>query len=170
MTDPAITNALAQRKHLEEKLAECEARAKRVRAQLSDINKFISQWEKLSGQPAFNSVTTVDKGNLSQNNTDSGLSSRLRNPKKEKVATLVREILEERGRPMMRADLYKALQSRGIQIYGNDPEMVLSTMLWRVGEEFKIGRLKSGGYWLSDRAAPEVQTEIDTRPIKDVFS
>jgi hypothetical protein len=34
-----------------------------------------------------------------------------------------------------------------------DPEMVLSTMLWRMRD--RIARLKTGGYWLAEKAYPE---------------
>lgn len=157
MADQAIMGALAQRKQLEAKLAECEAKIKRIRAQLSETNKFISQWEKFSGQSALDlgdQLSLAVLTNPSQNDTDSTATGKVRNPKKETVAKIVAEILDSAGAPMSRADIFKALTDRGIRILGENPEMVLSTMLWRAGEEFHIERLKGGGYWFSDRPIP----------------
>jgi hypothetical protein len=71
-----------------------------------------------------------------------------RNSKKEEVADAAYEIIRERGEPVSRSDLYKELIARGLRIEGSDPEMVLSTMLWRMKD--RVVRLKSGGYWLAD--------------------
>lgn len=166
MSDPAIAGALAQRKQLETKLAECEAKIKRLRAQLADTNKFIAQWEKFSGQVAFDlgdQLTPATSTNPSQNGTDSQSRARVRNPKKEIVARAVAEILQAAGSPMSRADLFKALEEKGIHISGADPEMVLSTMLWRAGGQFRIERLKGGGYWFSDKPLPD----IDPPPVSE---
>ncbi|WP_375598313.1 hypothetical protein [Devosia sp. Naph2] len=80
-----------------------------------------------------------------------------RNPKKEEVAKVAREIIEEAGHPLNRGDLFQRLQSKGIDLQGANPQMVLSTMLWRAGEKAGIVRLKrsGGGYWLKERPWPD---------------
>ena len=55
----------------------------------------------------------------------------------------------------MREELFPALIEKGFVIEGNDPHMVLSTMLWRMKDKAKIVRLRGGGYWLADRPLPE---------------
>lgn len=151
MTDPAIAGALAQRKQLEAKLTECEAKIKRLRAQLADTNRFIAQWEKFSGRqalPVEDDDHLFQGLNVSQNGTDSKQPTWVRNPKKEDVAEAARSVIGAHGEPMARSDLFKALYGRGIILQGADPEMVLSTMLWRMRN--RIVRLKGGGYWLAD--------------------
>jgi hypothetical protein len=54
-----------------------------------------------------------------------------RNIPKEEVARECVAILTEIGRPLSRQELLDALNERGIELYGKDPAMVLSTMLWR---------------------------------------
>ena len=50
---------------------------------------------------------------------------------------------------MPRKALLKAVTERGIILSGKDPEMVLSTMMWRMQDEFV--RLPRWGYWLKNR-------------------
>jgi hypothetical protein len=50
---------------------------------------------------------------------------------------------------MPRKALLKAVTERGIILSGKDPGMVLSTMMWRMRNEF-VG-LPRWGYWLKDR-------------------
>ncbi|RBP16406.1 hypothetical protein DFR50_10547 [Roseiarcus fermentans] len=52
-------------------------------------------------------------------------------------------------------------------MHGSNPEMVLSTMLWRAGPTEGIVRLKSGGYWLEGRPLGEdtsEQTDTNSDP------
>ena len=50
---------------------------------------------------------------------------------------------------MSRSDLFKSLADRGIVLHGKNPEVVLSTMLWRMKSE--IVRLQPYGYWVADK-------------------
>ncbi len=50
---------------------------------------------------------------------------------------------------MTRTALYEELGRRGIRLFGKDPVMVLSTMLWRSQE--RIVRLPNHGYWPAER-------------------
>jgi hypothetical protein len=171
MNDPAIRNAILERARLLAKIADSEARTRRLKAQLSEINTFITQWEKFSGVPA-----PIPDGNellsraadSSQNGTDSYGANppRMQNSKKEEVAAAARRILEAAPAPISRADLYQQLRSEGLRINGSNPEMVLSTMLWRAGRVEKITRLKSGGYWLETRDVP-LNDSIDSAPSAD---
>lgn len=70
------------------------------------------------------------------------------NPKKEVIAQEVRDYLKAGGRPMSRRELFQRLCNDGITLRGTNPEVVLSTMLWRAGNMFGIERLNSGGYAL----------------------
>ncbi|MER9063943.1 hypothetical protein [Mesorhizobium sp. M0698] len=83
----------------------------------------------------------------------------------DELAERGRAIIRERNEPVSRTDLFKALTERGLTIAGTDPEMVLSTMLWRTRD--RVARVKGGGYWLADvpnEAAgyfPETSTDND---------
>jgi len=162
MSDDAIRNAVAKRADLEAKIAKSEELIRRSRAQIAEINRFIKQWEKFSGRSA-DDVSHSNKENQKLNSVDSDISESPNNPKKEIVAAAVVEILAKAGRPVSRADLFKALQDEGLIIYGAHPEMVLSTMLWRTRDDFGIIRLKSGGYTLAEllQSHDDVESEGD---------
>lgn len=70
------------------------------------------------------------------------------NPKKEVIAQEVRALLKAAGRPLSRKELFKKLTDNGFSIRGTNPEMVLSTMIWRTAGDFGIERLDTGGYAL----------------------
>jgi hypothetical protein len=74
------------------------------------------------------------------------------NPKKELVVRVARTIIKKKGRPLQRGPLFEALREHGLIINGADPEMVLSTMLWRKRDE--IIRLPDHGYWLAEEPYP----------------
>jgi hypothetical protein len=155
MSDDAIIAALKKRHDLETRIAKTEQRIKSFKAQVAEINAFIGQWERFSGRNA----PTLQLTNLSQNETDSEDAVHGNLPKEE-VARLARFILLEANEPMSRGELYKRLVKEGARINGKNPEMVLSTMLWRAGKDVGIVRLKTGGYTLKERARAEDQ-EID---------
>jgi len=73
-----------------------------------------------------------------------------KNPDRLTVGAHVKQIINELKRPVLREDLFNALAERGIVIHGKDPQMVLSTMMWRMPQDFI--RLAGHGYWL--RALP----------------
>lgn len=73
-----------------------------------------------------------------------------KNPPRDFVVTKALEIIQERGEPVPRSELYAALRARGVEVFGKDPVMVLSTMLWRSDD--RIVRLKDHGYWPKDEA------------------
>lgn len=73
------------------------------------------------------------------------------NPDKREVAAKVAAILMDSDRPMLRSDILEKLKDMGVVINGKDPEMVLSTMLWRVGSEFCIENEKGKGYFIEGK-------------------
>lgn len=164
MPDDAILNALSKRADLEARISKAEEVVRRSKVQIAEITRFIKQWEKFSGRSADDMQTAkiLQTGPDLISGDASGDSSK--NPKKEQVASEVIHILEKSGKPLSRTDLFKQLQERGVTINGANPEMVLSTMLWRTRDAFDIIRLKSGGYALSkmlQAGDEEDTTELD---------
>jgi hypothetical protein len=83
---------------------------------------------------------------------DGARRRRPRNPSKEEVAAKVREILNFVGHPLTRPELLRRLNDDGVVIEGANPDVVLSTMLWRMRD--RIVHHKGHGYWLAERALP----------------
>ena len=167
MSDEAIKNALSRRADLEAKIAKADDTIKRSRAQITEINKFIKQWEKFSGKTSDEVAppkTLMGHKDVPPHPLSTATMAANQNPKKERVAEEVIHILERMGKAVSRSELFKLLQDRGITLHGANPEMVLSTMLWRTRDAFDIVRLKSGGYALSkmlQAGDEEDTTEID---------
>lgn len=72
-----------------------------------------------------------------------------RNPDRAIVVEKVRELIQTAEHPLSRADLFTMLANKGIEIQGKDPQMVLSTMLWR--SQDRVVRLGNNGYWLTEQ-------------------
>ena len=142
MTDAAIENAAAIRDEMAEKISAAEVQIKEWRATMTRAERFIADWEEFSGQKAPAVATNSEP----VPRTASG--GKPKNPKKEEVAAVAREILLQNGRPMSRDDLFEALTFRGVIIHGTNPPVVLQTMLWRMSGE--ITHLKGFGYWPKD--------------------
>lgn len=146
MTDAAIENAVAVRDDMAEKIAAAEVQIKEWRAKKDRAERFIADWEEFSGRQA--PAPAVDTPPEPAPRAPSG--SKPKNPKKEDVAAIAREILLENGEPMSRDELHEALLSRGVVIHGGNPAVVLQTMLWRM--QSVIVHLKGFGYWPADEA------------------
>ncbi|MBK5948742.1 hypothetical protein CCR93_04665 [Rhodobium orientis] len=159
MTDAAYANAIAKRDLIAKQINDMEQELEGLRRDL----------RKLDGWLEFRDELAADDSAIQSNKIveapDSEKPKRPKNPPKEDVAESAREIIKERGAPMGRSELYNALCERGIHLHGKDPEMVLSTMLWRMKD--RVVRLKSGGYWLADEPYrdadyyPTMQHEIE---------
>ncbi|MDX8468953.1 hypothetical protein RFM26_24905 [Mesorhizobium sp. VK23B] len=152
MSDVALENAKALKIKALSEIARLEAELRGWHDRISMAEHFIDQWNAFASGAVENPVESVF---AEQNKTAPSPVKRkaIRNSKKEDVAEAARAIIRERNAPVPRAELFQALVQRGLTMEGSDPEMVLSTMLWRM--RTRVARLKSGGYWLADEPYPE---------------
>lgn len=141
MADGAIENALNRRSAAIAKVKSLESDLASARSELERVDAFIQQWHEFAETPMLDRDPAVVHA-VKMYGTP-------RNSKKEEVAAAAYEIIKDYGKPMPRADLYDRLIARGMVLNGSDPQMVLSTMLWRMPSRIK--RLKKGGYWLADQ-------------------
>lgn len=148
MTDKALENAKALKIKANEEVHRLERELRFWRDRVSMADHFIDQWNAFaSGEPVDSGETNPSEWNKEEPSASLGRKA-IRNSKKEDVAAAAREIILERGSPIMRDELYDLLTDQGFVIEGKDPRMVLSTMLWRMREQ--ITRVEGGGYWPSD--------------------
>jgi hypothetical protein len=152
MADQALENAKNKREQLLSRREELAKELVALDKELAEAEDFIYQWHKFAGvEPAENlniAGTPVASSHPIRGETAKKATA---NSKKEDVAAEVRKIIEEAGAPVLRKNLMPTLLERGYIIKGTDPDMVLSTMLWRAGEDAGVVRLKKGGYWLKER-------------------
>ena len=152
--DVALRNAQARRAEVVAKLEAAQQQVQIFGTALADIDRFIRDWHRFAGTNLkLSDPEPVLKGTLDriidQHEATEVRRTRVTgNPRKEEVAEAARAIITERGEPVSRPDLYKALLERGVVVRGTDPEKTLSTMLWRT--EGQIVRVRGGGYWLAD--------------------
>ena len=154
MNDEVIKNAFLQRQESGARIARLEESIAKTKRQLLEIDNFIRLWERYSGRSVEELVKedpSVAEANLGFAISTGFKKNKTKNPKKEQVAKVVVDILQETGTPLSRSALFQKLTERGITLGGSNPEMVLSTMLWRTKDAFNILRLKSGGYALRDK-------------------
>jgi hypothetical protein len=155
MADAALENAFARRRYVSERIEKTVEeidglieQLNKQRSELTEIDRFIHMWHEMAGiqaPPEVEQMRVVET---------TGTTKRIRpkNPDREVVADACVNFIREAGRPLSRAELFERLRDAGIQIRGKDPEMVLSTMLWRTKD--KITRLKGGGYWPASEPLP----------------
>lgn len=151
MTDKALANAQSKRDSLAAEINSLAQRAHDLKRDLAKIDAWIAQWHEFVATDITSMAAVAGSPKMETEGGDAEPKKRRAtgNPKKEDVAEEARQIIQERGEPVSRADLFKALAERGVVISSEtDPEMVLSTMLWRMRDH--VVRLKSGGYWLAE--------------------
>jgi hypothetical protein len=155
MSDPVYDYALALREELAKKINDAQQGIEAMRQELRAVEAFLQQYSQLAARSQGVASVASDDTSASKPRVVYGVYTRdsapthLKNSKKEEVARVAREILAEQDKPMPRKALLKAVTERGIILSGKDPEMVLSTMMWRMQKEFV--RLPPWGYWLKDR-------------------
>jgi len=150
MAHRALENAIVYRDQTLERIRQLEHELAQAKTDLAQAEAFVSGWSR------FNSVNLVDRQNESRTSVDDsaadiGPTRRPKNSKKEEIAKAVRQLVEQAGTPLGRRELLEALMQQGYKIQGGNPDMILSTMLWRAGQAAGVVRLKSGGYWLIEK-------------------
>jgi len=162
MTDKALKNANMRRELLAKQINEYQQQIEEWRRELRHAEAFIEAWYDFSDgveRPIGNNEARADSLP-----TKSKRIVRPKNPPKEQVAEAAYKIILEHGKPMGRTELFVALFLAGIELHGKNPEMVLSTMLWRMKN--RIARVEGAGYWPADIANkdagydPELRTSI----------
>ncbi|MCW3838454.1 hypothetical protein ACFQ1E_20050 [Sphingomonas canadensis] len=151
-----LSNTVAEIGALNEQISALEAKRSALCKDLDRLNSFIATWYEMAGVQQPGIVEHVDNGPA-----PSGKRQRPKNPDRRDVASAAVGYIRERGEPMSRREIFERLAADGITIQGKDPEMVLSTMLWR--EKGIIRRLPGGGYWPRDdhHALDDIQIDPD---------
>ncbi|WP_147283758.1 hypothetical protein [Bosea caraganae] len=142
MSDTAYRNAAARRDAFAKEINKLQQRLEEVRREVARIDKFLHDWVEFAG--GMPPGVAVDSVHVADSREDTP-RPRPKNPSKEVVIESALEIIREYGKPMNRSDLFHSLAKQGVVLEGADPEMVLSTMLWRMRK--KIARLPNFGYW-----------------------
>jgi hypothetical protein len=146
VADIALENAERRREALAADINGLQQQIEQKRKELERVNRFIEEYKAYAagtlefefGPPA---AQRVRKGRKTPN-----LDRRI-------IGDYAEAILKEIGRPMPREELFAALKKQGVDIFGTDPLMVFSTMMWRMPNRFV--RLAGGhGYWLRNEPWP----------------
>lgn len=147
-----INQLTRRRDEAQQRLQSVLKTAEEIRATVASMNDLLLSLQEFVHREADetqNSSVHVTPGPQTDSQTVKKRTTG--NSKKEEVAGAARQLLEDAGRPLSRAEMYPLLIEQGLRIAGSNPEMVLSTMLWRAGEAAGIVRLKGGGYDLVER-------------------
>jgi hypothetical protein len=159
MTNDALASAIAARDAARESInrqknaiADATARIAKDEIEIAKIDEWIDGWYRFTG-------ATPPRGVVHTEPVSDPTETRKRpkNPDRRFVAEFSAELIREHGVPITRRELFDRLAEAGIEIKGKDPEMVLSTMLWREPEV--IVRLPNYGYW--PKAVPYLPAQYD---------
>jgi hypothetical protein len=164
-TDLALQNAVARRDHARKRVLEINAKLNElidIRQKLFEeyerAEAFIDTWYEMAGIP--NPKHAERKESKPAPAVSERAEARQQNPNRRDVTLKAVEYIRETGRPLSRTEIWERLQADNINIYGKNPEMVLSTMLWRTKD--LIRRLRGGGYWpVGDPPPPGHSADIE---------
>lgn len=157
MPDAALTNATARREAIAAEINALQQRLEQSRRELALVDEFIARWHTYAGMGEQSS--NISGGEPVDVTPPTTKRIRPINPSREVVGDVVESLLREWNRPATRKRLFSELGPKGIHIQGTDPEMVFSTMLWRMKDRFE--RHQGKGYWLKGEPIPGEQVESD---------
>ncbi|WBH15147.1 hypothetical protein [Sphingomonas radiodurans] len=145
--DTALKNALARLNEearrlttIDEDIASLQTARLRVVAELERLNQFVNLWYEMAGEKR--PVEPKPEPG------DTPPSTRRKNPDREIVVGAALDFIREAGKPLNRREIADRLPERGLTLQGKDPDMILSTMLWRSKD--RVVRLSGHGYWPAD--------------------
>ena len=122
-----------------------------LKKEMSEIEEFIRLYKKFSGEARDSSheshqnvsgTKITERGHID--------APKPKNPPRDQVRKIAREILLERGRPLTRGELLGEFSARGVPIRGADPTKNIGTLMWRMADDFV--NIEGHGYWLRDVA------------------
>lgn len=156
MSDAAIQNAQTRRGALAGRINSLQQQLEAVRRELKVVDDFIAHWHSFAILDEDDPIIPADSSG------DKSETERRRpvNPPREVVGDAVEATLREWKRPASRADLFAELADHDITINGTNPEMVFSTMMWRMKDRFE--RIPKRGYWIKGEPIPG-----DPQPVAD---
>jgi hypothetical protein len=183
MTDPALANAEKRRDELAAEINKAAQHLDALRKRLAGVESFIKDWHRFAegwqdSWPATDQDLQKDTGYPQDGIIPSAPSwgqpqapanpipVARKNPDKAEVGREAKTIIYGKAKPVPRTELFKELAARGIVIHGKDPEMVLSTMMWRMKEDFV--RLPGHGYWIKMLPWKPAKYEPGTPPQQDI--
>ena len=167
MTDIALSNAEKKRDELRTRMNESSARIQELVTSLEadahaleGVMNFIKLWHEMAGiaPPADTQPTAVPDTPLAK----APKPKKPKNSDKTEVALAAAELIKEAGRPLGRSMLFDKLIAKGFTIEGKDPQMVLSTMLWRMPNI--VTRLDGFGYWPTGIPFEPARYFVDDQP------
>jgi hypothetical protein len=140
MTDTARVNAVSRRDAIAAEINTLQQRLDDLRREAKTVDAWLTAWDAFAG---------IARGEVPSRAPlqikEPQRKGRSTNPPKEEIAEFARKLAEDRGAPVSRKAIATALEQEGTVLEGSDPDMVLSTMLWRMKD--RIVRLKGFGYW-----------------------
>jgi hypothetical protein len=168
MTDRALANAQKRRDEVASKINQLVQELEVSRKELVSVETFIAEWHRFADSAAVvASNTQINSGYPQVAQAIGEYELQLdsagtptptpKNPGRIVVGIATQQIINAFGRPVPRGELFAELGKQGMHIHGKDPEMVLSTMLWRMQDTFV--RLAGHGYWLRKLPWPPANYE-----------
>lgn len=152
MSDKALQNAIRHRDDLAAQINKAQQQIEEWRRSVAETDAFIATWRRFAGDDSDQDAPPPPPPPPPPAVEEEPHTPRRRKPtnnsKKEDVAEFARQLITDAGRPLSRAELFDGLTGLGLTIDGTDPQMVLSTMLWRMKD--RVVRLEKGGYWLTE--------------------
>jgi hypothetical protein len=141
MTDKALQNALARKDEIAKEINGLNDKLADLKREAERVDRFIAEWKSFAGETEEDSQDDLP-----------GFAPHERGAVGNVIRQFARAAIAAANRPLPRKDLYAALEQHKIKINGKNPLMGLSTIMWRLQDEFV--RIPGFGYWFRDRPFP----------------
>jgi hypothetical protein len=123
-----------------------------LKEEIAEIERFLQLWERFeAGTNADHLQNVPGKEPLPVDNSG-GRRRRIQGARPDEVAFHMERVIRDRGEPMSRSEIVKALEARDILIPALDKSRYVGTIAWRNKATFK--NIEGRGYWLCNEPLP----------------
>lgn len=133
-------------------------------AALQATKQVLSRLERMASDFPPEALEIIEKALAQDGNLERSIA--MLEPKRQRgilspkeVASLIRNVLVEAGKPMKRGDIVRELEKQGVPLVGSDKNKNVGTIIWRHPELFVS--VEGLGYWIRGVRIPGVYEPTD---------
>ena len=141
---------------MDDLLEKAMARRQQLRSELTAIEKFISDYQRIR-----ETETGPSKAGQQMNLFNPGSKRAAKIAEVTGMMDAAEKMILASGKPMTRTQLLRGLDEAGFSVEGTDKSKVLGTNIWR---SKRFHNLKGAGYWPKSRPLPLEYGHLEQRP------
>lgn len=129
-----------------------------IKEEAEEIERFLAMYDRFNGgtnADPFGAASGKEPTEAGSVDNSLRRRARIKGARPDEVAFHMERVIRDRGEPMSRSEIVRALESRDILIPAIDKSRYVGTIAWRNKGTFK--NIEGRGYWLCKEAEPPIK-------------